>query len=178
MPVFDGIRVTCFGSALALDLATMVLSDNGAEVVRVEPPGGDPHREQAGWRRWNRGARSIVLDPSAVAGRGTAAALVARADVLLEAWRPGEAPAWGLEHPDLDHLGGGRLVHCGISSFGRTGPLSWIPPYDGAVEARAGTAGALGTYMRRDPPAYRARPNPSYAAAMVAVQSVSAALIV
>ena len=95
MPVFDGIRVSCFGSALALDLATMVLSDNGAEVVRVEPPGGDPRREQAAWRMWNRGARSIVLDPSAVADRGTAAALVARADVLLEAWRPGEAAAWG-----------------------------------------------------------------------------------
>ena len=173
MPVFDGIRVTCFGSALALDLATMVLSDNGAEVTRVEPPGGDPRRDQPAWRMWNRGARSVVLDPDVPADREAAAALVERSDVLLEAWRPGEAARWGLEEP-----GDGRLVHCGLSSFGRSGPLAWIPPYDGAVEARAGTAGDLGGYMRRDAPAYRARPNPSYAAAMVAVQSVSAALLV
>ena len=61
MPVFDGIRVICFGSCLAVDLATMILSDNGAEVVRVEAPGGDPRRALPAWRMWNRGARSIAL---------------------------------------------------------------------------------------------------------------------
>jgi crotonobetainyl-CoA:carnitine CoA-transferase CaiB-like acyl-CoA transferase len=177
MPVFDGIRVICFGSALALDLATMILSDNGAEVTRVEEPGGDPRRARPAWRMWNRGARSVVLDPDAAADRAAAVALTGRTDVLLEAWRPGEADRWGLADPGTAP-GTERLVHCSVTAFGRSGPLAWIPPYDGAVEAKSGTAADLGRYMRREVPAYRARPNPSYAAAMVAVQAISAALIV
>jgi crotonobetainyl-CoA:carnitine CoA-transferase CaiB-like acyl-CoA transferase len=176
MSVFGGIRVLCFGSALALDLAALVLSDNGAEVVRAEEPGGDPRRALPAWRMWNRGARSITLDQADGPDRAAAQQLAGRADVLLEAWRPGEAAAWG-----LDRAAAGerfpRLVHCSITAFGPAGPLAWLPPYDGVVEAKCGTAADLGRYLHRDDPACRARPNPSYAAAMVAVQAISAALL-
>jgi crotonobetainyl-CoA:carnitine CoA-transferase CaiB-like acyl-CoA transferase len=173
MSVFDGIRVVCFGSALALDLAALVLADNGAAVVRAEEPGGDPRRALPAWRMWNRGTRSIALDQAVSADRAAARALVSRADVLLEAWAPGAAAAWGLDRAGTDE----RLVHCSITAFGPAGPLAWVPAYDGAVEAKSGMAADLGRTMRRDDPAYRARPNPSYAAAMVAVQAISAALI-
>jgi crotonobetainyl-CoA:carnitine CoA-transferase CaiB-like acyl-CoA transferase len=174
MPVFDGMRVICFGSALALDLANMILADNGAEVVRVEEPGGDPRRALPAWRMWNRGTRSIVLDAAAAADRAAAAGLVAGADVLLETWRAGEAAQWDLGAVATR----AELVHCSLTAFGRSGPLAWVPPYDGVVEAKSGTAADLGTYMRRGVPTYRARPNPSYAAAMICVQAIAAALIV
>jgi crotonobetainyl-CoA:carnitine CoA-transferase CaiB-like acyl-CoA transferase len=176
MSVFDGIRVVCFGSALAIDLATLVLADNGAEAVRVEEPGGDPRRVLPGWRMWNRGTRSVTLDHGVDPDRAVAQALASRADVLLEAWRPGEAASWGLRRADTGNRFP-RLVHCSITAFGSAGPLAWLPAYDGVVEAKCGTAADLGRYMHRDDPAYRARPNPSYAAAMVAVQAISAALI-
>jgi crotonobetainyl-CoA:carnitine CoA-transferase CaiB-like acyl-CoA transferase len=174
--VFSGIRVACFGSALALDLAALVLADNGAEVVRVEAPGGDPRRALPAWRMWNRGTQSIALDPAAGPDRAAAQALASRADVLLEAWRPGAAGSWGLDRADTaDRLP--RLIHCSITAFGPAGPLAWVPAYDGVVEAKCGTAADLGRAMHRDDPAYRARPNPSYAAGMVAVQAICGALI-
>ena len=64
MAVLNGIRVVVTGSAAALDMASLLLSDNGAEVIRVEPPGGDTRRTLPAWRLWNRGTRSIVLDPA------------------------------------------------------------------------------------------------------------------
>ena len=70
MAVLDGIRVVVTGSAAALDMASLLLSDNGAEAIRVEPPGGDARRGLPAWRLWNRGARSIVLD-AAIAATGT-----------------------------------------------------------------------------------------------------------
>ena len=176
MSVFDGVRVACFGSALALDLAALVLTDNGAQVVRAEEPGGDPRRDLPAWRMWNRGTQSIVLDPAAAPDRAAAQALVGRADVLLEAWRPGAAAAWGLDRADTRGRFP-RLVHCSVTAFGPAGPLAWLPAYDSVVEAKCGTALDLGRNMRREGPAYRARPNPSYAAAMVAVQAISAALL-
>ena len=176
MSVFDGVRVACFGSALALDLAALVLTDNGAQVVRAEEPGGDPRRDLPAWRMWNRGTQSIVLDPAAAPDRAAAQALVGRADVLLEAWRPGAAAVWGLDGAETRGRFP-RLVHCSVTAFGPAGPLAWLPAYDSVVEAKCGTALDLGRNMRREDPAYRARPNPSYAAAMVAVQAIAAALI-
>lgn len=176
MPVFDGIRVVCFSSSLAMDLATMVLTDNGAEVIRVEDPGGDPRRSLPAWRMWNRGARSVVLDPTKGEDRASAEDLVRGSDVLLESWRPSDTARWGLQPEGVTDKFP-RLIHCSVTAFGRRGPLAWLPAYDGVVEAKSGTAFDLGRYMHRDEPTYRARPNASYAAAMVAVQAISAALI-
>src|SRR5580692_7813691 len=92
------------------------------------------------------------------------------------AWRPGAAAVWGLDGAETRGRFP-RLVHCSVTAFGPAGPLAWLPAYDSVVEAKCGTALDLGRYMRREDPAYRARPNPSYAAAMVAVQAIAAALI-
>ena len=69
-------------------------------------------------------------------------------------------------------------MHCTVTAFGRSGELSWLPPYDGVVEARSGANVDLGVTLGRETPAYRARPNPSYGAANIAVQSIAAALLV
>ena len=177
MAVLDGIRVVVTGSAAALDMASLLLSDNGAEVIRVEPPGGDTRRGLPAWRLWNRGARSIVLDPSVAADRDAATALIDTADVLLEAQGGAAGLGWSFGYQALAARNPG-LVHCTVTAFGRSGELSWLPPYDGVVEARSGANVDLGVTLGRETPAYRARPNPSYGAANIAVQSIAAALLV
>ena len=175
--VLNGIRVVVTGSAAALDMASLLLSDNGAEVIRVEPPGGDTRRGLPAWRLWNRGTRSIVLDPSVAADRDAASALIDTADVLLEAQGGAAGLGWSFGYQSLAARNPG-LVHCTVTAFGRSGELSWLPPYDGVVEARSGANVDLGMTLARETPAYRARPNPSYGAANIAVQSIAAALLV
>ena len=177
MAVLDGIRVVVTGSAAALDMASVLLSDNGAEVIRVEPPGGDIRRGLPAWRLWNRGARSIVLDPSAATDRAAADALVEGADVLLEAQGGASGLGWSFDYHELAARHPG-LVHCTVTAFGPVGELSWLPLYDGVVEARCGANVDLGVTLGRDTPAYRARPNPSYATGNIIVQSIAAALLV
>ena len=177
MAVLDGIRVVVTGSAAALDMASLLLSDNGAEVIRVEPPGGDARRGLPAWRLWNRGARSIVLDPAVAADRDAGGALVDTADVLLEAQGGAAGLGWSFGYEGLAGRNPG-LVHCTVTAFGRSGELSWLPPYDGVVEARSGANVDLGATLGRETPAYRARPNPSYATANIVVQSIAAALLV
>src|ERR1700722_4507444 len=175
--VLDGIRVVVTGSAAALDMASLLLSDNGAEVIRVEPPGGDARRGLPAWRLWNRGARRIVLDPAVAGGRGPASALIDTSDVLVEAQGGAAGLGWSFGYAGLAGRNPG-LVHCTVTAFGRTGELSWLPPYDGVVEARSGANVDLGVMLGRETPAYRARPNPSYATANIVVQSIAAALLV
>jgi crotonobetainyl-CoA:carnitine CoA-transferase CaiB-like acyl-CoA transferase len=175
--VLDGIRVVVTGSATAVDMASLLLSDNGAEVIRVEPPGGDARRRLPAWRLWNRGAHSIVLDAAVTADRIAIDALVDTADVLLEVQGGAAGLGWSFSYDVLAARNPG-LVHCTVTAFGRSGELSGLPPYDGVVEARSGANVDLGTTLERGAPAYRARPNPSYATANIVVQSVAAALLV
>ncbi len=74
---------------MAGPLATMVLADNGAEVIKVEPPEGDPARDLPAFQTWNRGKKSIVLDLKTDEGREQATELVRSADVVVTAFRPG-----------------------------------------------------------------------------------------
>ena len=138
MAVLDGIRVVVTGSAAALDMASLLLSDNGAEAIRVQPPGGDARRGLPAWRLWNRGARSIVLDAAVAADRDTADTLIDTADVLLEAQGGAAGLGWSFGYQALSPRGNAGLVHCTVTAFGRSGELSWLPPYDGVVEARSG----------------------------------------
>jgi crotonobetainyl-CoA:carnitine CoA-transferase CaiB-like acyl-CoA transferase len=175
--VLDGIRVVVTGSATALDMASLLLADNGAEVIRVEPPGGDARRSLPAWRLWNRGTRSVVLDPAVAADRTSAGTLIDAADVLLEVQGGAASLGWSFSYDVLAARNPG-LVHCTVTAFGPSGELSGLAPYDGVVEARSGANVDLGNTLARDTPAYRARPNPSYATANIVVQSIAAALLV
>src|SRR5215216_7872531 len=90
-----GIRVIDFGQYIAGPLAGMLLADQGADVIRVDPPGGPRWRTPAN-ATWNRGKRSIVLDLSAEGDRATAQTLIAGADVIVEGFRPGVMDRLGL----------------------------------------------------------------------------------
>ena len=131
------MRVLELGSGMAGALAGMLLAENGAEVIRVEPPGGDRERERPGSLVWHRGKRSVVLDLRDAKDRERFVALAATADGLIETLGPGEAERLGVGYATL---GGSapRLVYLSITGFGERGPLRDLPGYEGVLAAVSG----------------------------------------
>ena len=98
---FEDLRVLDLSWGMAGPMTTMFLADNGADVIRIEPPDGDPFAQQTGYRVWNRGKRSAVLDVRQTAGREALLALAQGADVVLDSFRPGVMERLGLGHATL-----------------------------------------------------------------------------
>jgi len=172
-PALDDIRVLDCTWGLAGAVTTMVLADNGAEVVKLEPPGGDPQRALPAFAQWHRGKRSVVADLGTEEGRLQAQGLAARADVVVTAWHPGVAERLGLGYDQLAGQNPG-LVHCSITGFGPTGPYAHLKGYEAVVAAKAGTM----AYDDADRPRFAAIPGGSFAAAQGALQGILAALYV
>ncbi len=118
-----GLTVLDFSWGMPGALCTLVMADYGADVIKVEPPGGDPFRFQPAWISWNRGKKGIVLDLGTTEGRAQAIELIAAADVLVESFRPGDMADWGLAYDTLSQLYP-RLIYCSITGFGQKGPLA------------------------------------------------------
>jgi crotonobetainyl-CoA:carnitine CoA-transferase CaiB-like acyl-CoA transferase len=102
----DGLRVIEFSHMVMGPTCGMILADLGAEVIKIEPPGGDKTRRMTGvgvgfFRTFNRNKKSVVLDIDAPAGRDTAIELIGRSDIVLENFRPGRMAALGLDHASL-----------------------------------------------------------------------------
>src|SRR3954452_24973714 len=116
--VLSGIRVLDLSSGIAGPVTGMLLSDHGADVIKIEPPGGDPKRGTPGYDVWLRGRRSAVLDLTTRDGRVAVAAVAECADVVLENFGPGGAEALGIDAPTL-LARNRRLIHCSISAYGR-----------------------------------------------------------
>ena len=170
----DGITVVDFSQSLAGALATMFLADTGAEVVTVEPPGGDPLREHPAYLQWRRGQKSVALDLKSEEGRETARLLAARADAVIEAFRPGVAERLGVGYKALAAENPG-LVYAAIRGFGERGPYAGLKAYEGIVAAKAGLL--LGRRpWRREGPMFDAIPRMTLGAAHLAAQGVLAAL--
>ncbi len=153
-----GILVADCSTVLAGPFCTMLLADLGAEVIKVEPPDGDGTRgwgppwvgdEAAGTRTAayylavNRNKRSIRLDLKRPAGSEVLRRLLARADVLVENFRPGGLARLGFDEATLEALNP-RLVHLAISGFGPSGPDADRPGYDFVVQAMAGLMSITG----------------------------------
>jgi CoA:oxalate CoA-transferase len=140
----EGINVLDITTFLAGPLLTRSLADLGADVVKVEPPGGDLTRSRPGsphsplWLNVHRGRRSVVLDLKSVAGRDVFLALADQADVVAENFRAGVSDRLGIG-AELLRERNPRLVHASITGFGTGGPLGDQLAIDGAVQALAGT---------------------------------------
>jgi crotonobetainyl-CoA:carnitine CoA-transferase CaiB-like acyl-CoA transferase len=171
----DGLRVVDLSQTLPGALAGQLLADFGAEVVLVEPSGGSRLRRHPAFPFWARGRRSAVVDLNDPGDRDVVCTLAARADVLLETWRPGVAERLGLGYDDLAAVNP-QLVVTSITGFPATGPYRDVQGYEGLVMARAGALGQFGPLTRRAGPAYVATPYASYGAAHNAVQGTLAAL--
>ena len=170
-----GLTVLDFSLGMPGALCTLVMADYGAEVIKVEPPGGDPFRFQPAWISWNRGKKGIVLDLSTTAGREHAIQLAGAADVLVESFRPGDMADWGLAYDTLSQLYP-RLVYCSITGFGQKGPLRRVKGYEGVVAAKAGRMLNLQGQPTRDGPVYSAVSTGSWHASQAAVRGIIGAL--
>ncbi len=153
-----------------------MLADFGAEVVRVEPPGGDPLWDEPVALLVHRGKRSVAVDLGRADGRDELLRIVGGSDVVLEALDPGEPERLGIDAHALTGAHPG-LVHCSISGFGATGPLAGLPADDALVMARAGVfRDQPGRHRGAGRPVFRNTREPSFGAAMLAVEAVLAAL--
>jgi formyl-CoA transferase len=145
----EGILVIELGTVLTAPLAGMMLADLGARVIKVEHPnGGDPFRRHAGklysphFSSYNRNKESIQLDLQSAAGKADLLTLLARADVLLENYRPGVMARLGLTEAALEDINP-RLVWCSITGFGTEGPYRDRPCYDAVALGLSGLASLM-----------------------------------
>ena len=147
----DGVVVIETSSFLTGPFASMMLADLGADVIKVEPPGGDGFRKfghnrggyGASWTNANRSKRSIVIDLKTSAGITRLKRLIGRADVLVENWRPRVSASLGLGHEVLEKINP-RLIRLSITGFGDTGPLANAPAFDSLIQGRTGLVAAEG----------------------------------
>jgi formyl-CoA transferase len=143
-----GLTVLEVASYVSGPFAAMLLSDLGAEVIKIEPPEGDPFR---GWGKsdysatfgsLNRNKRSVVLDLKTQAGRESLCQLAVRADILVENFRPGTLVRMGLGYDRLRAVNE-RLIYCSISGFGAQGPYRDYPGYDTIGQGMGGLLSLL-----------------------------------
>ncbi|MDY7574390.1 CoA transferase [Actimicrobium sp. CCI2.3] len=142
----DGIRVIDLSRILGGPYCGQILGDHGADVLKIEPPGGDDTRTwgppfedgvASYYLAINRNKRGMRLDFSEEAGRATLLGLLADADVLIENFKTGTLERWGLG-ADVLATQFPRLVHCRVTGFGASGPLGALPGYDAAIQAMSG----------------------------------------
>ena len=172
--IFDGIRIIDLTQGMAGPLATMIFADYGAEVIRLEPPGGDPCWDLPAYRLWNRGKKSVELDWSSEQGREQARSLLQGADIFIESLRPGAAGGLGLGYAEMAQANP-ALIYFSLSAFGQEGPYRDLKLYDGIVNAKTGRMREQ-VGWQRGRPTYRAVNDTSYHTAMFTVQSLIAAL--
>src|SRR5271169_3343665 len=172
----NGLVVLDFSWGMAGGLATAVLADFGAEVIKIEPPAGDPFRSHPAWIAWNRGKKSAVVDLKTAQGRIQAQRLAEQADVVLESFRPGVAHRLGIDHAALSAINP-RLVYGSISGWGQQGPLSRVAGYEGAVAARSGRMTDFEGQMNREGPTYTAVQVATWAASQAAVRGMLASIL-
>ena len=175
-----GIRVVDLSQYIPGPFATRLLADLGAEVIKIEPPAGDPMRRfmhhgdgpSPLYRHLNRGKRVARIDLKGSAGGEQLRRLLCDADVLLESFRPGVLARLGLDRVTLQRLNP-RLVHCALSGFGQQGPYRDRAGHDLTYCA---AAGLLSNQPTDQQPTIGYPPVADHAGAMQAVTAILAAL--
>ena len=157
----EGVRVLDLTRNLAGPFCTMLLGDLGADVVKIEQPGrGDDTRawtppewggHSAVYLAANRNKRSLAVDLDGEEGQAIARALAARADVVVESFRPGSLAKRGLDYPSVAAVND-RVVYCSITAYGSRGPKRDLPGYDPVLQAETGIMDLTG---RADEPPVR-----------------------
>jgi crotonobetainyl-CoA:carnitine CoA-transferase CaiB-like acyl-CoA transferase len=152
--LLNGIKVVSFCHFLQGPAAAQYLADMGADVIKVEPPGGAHERHWSGANVYvegvsgfflcaNRNKRSIAIDLKSDAGKEVARRIISEADVVMENFRPGVFAKLGFDQQTLDALNP-NLIFASASGFGATGPMAQKPGQDILIQARSGLIGATG----------------------------------
>jgi crotonobetainyl-CoA:carnitine CoA-transferase CaiB-like acyl-CoA transferase len=176
-----GIRVLDVTQVMAGPFCAMQLCDMGADVIKVEPPGGDSSRRMAGARgsdspsfnAVNRGKRGIVLDLKTAAAQAAFRRLLARTDILIENYRPGVMRAFGLDYESVapDFPG---LVYASISGYGASGPDARKGGFDLVAQGVSGIMSVTGE--PGGPPVKAGPPITDLGAGLFALAAILAAL--
>ena len=149
----DGLRVLDQTQVMAGPFCAMLLADMGADVIKIEPPGGENTRGMdlelapgvsAPFLAVNRNKRGMVLDLKQPRGAAILKKLVATADILIENYRPGVARRLGVDYATLAAINP-RLIYCSISGFGQTGPYADRGGYDLIAQGMSGIMSATGS---------------------------------
>src|SRR5690348_6925417 len=180
----NGIRIIDVTQMISGPMATMILADQGADVIKIEPPGvGDLTRALAGRRHSvsptfavaNRNKRSVVIDLKQPRGVEVLKRLVAQADLFVQNFRPGTADRMGIGETALREVKP-NLVYVSISGFGETGPYVHKRTYDPVIQALSGLAS-----IQADPESGRPKMLriivPDKVTALTAAQAMTAALL-
>jgi crotonobetainyl-CoA:carnitine CoA-transferase CaiB-like acyl-CoA transferase len=177
----DGIRVVDATQVISGPLATRILADQGADVIKIEPPSGDILRHMGGvaglsptFATTNRSKRSLALDLKKPEGLEVLKKLVARADVFVQNQRPGAAERMGLGEKALRQVNA-RLVYVSICGFGETGPYAHKRVYDPIIQGMSGLAEIQGGLGGR--PRLVRVIVPDKVTALTASQNITAALL-
>jgi len=172
-PVLNGLRVLELAQGIAGQYLGQLLADQGADVLKVEPPAGGDYRRCPQFHVWNRGKRSATADASTEAGRDYLRALAVRADVLVSDLPAGEAEARRLDYGSLsvDNRG---LVYAWLPPYGESGPFAQTPGDDALASALGGMYAAQPSLNGE--PVMITIPIASYTAALLAASGVCSAL--
>ena len=179
----DGVKVIDFTTMIAGPYGTMILADQGADVVKVEAPLRSDHVRRAGYGQRhfsaafvnnNRNKRSISVDAKSAAGRQVVLDLARRADVFVQNFRPGVMARLGLDYDDLKAVKP-DIVYVSMSGWGEAGPLAHKPVYDPIIQALSGLA-TVQAGSDSDRPRLIRTILPDKLTGITAAQAVSAAL--
>jgi formyl-CoA transferase len=152
MKALEGLRVIDFTQAMAAPFCTMNLADLGAEVIKLEPPEGEPTRREGALRKnghgaqfvaINRNKKSFTADLKRPEGVAIVHRLVRTADVFVQNYRPGVAERLGVGYAALSAVNP-RLVYCSVSGFGGTGPYAARGGYDLIAQGMSGVISVTG----------------------------------
>ena len=169
----SGVRILDLTTGIAGPLGVLLLAEQGADVLKVEPPGGDPLRSMPGSHVWHRSRRSVTLDLEDPLERERFLGLVAGADVLVESFAPGTMARWGLSYEDLrDRFP--RLVFASAPAYPAASRHAGRPGYDALVQARTGLQYEQPGW--RDGPIFLHFPAPSMATCFLVAIGVTTAL--
>lgn len=178
----EGIKVIDLSAFLPGPHLTMMMADHGAEVIRIEPPTGEPNRQigakQAGttvyFRNTHRGKRSVVLDLKRPEAKEILFRLAEQSDVFVESFRPGVMDRLGIGYEAMKARAP-RIVYCSLSAYGQDGPSRDRPTHDMGIQAELGLLAAnLGTDGK---PAMPAIPAADMAVSLMALNGILMALL-
>src|SRR5712692_11257506 len=169
----DGITVVEFSSNLAAAYATMLLAEQGAEAIKIEPRGGDPSRGTSHFHALNRSKRSVCLDLATESGKSAACSLVRLADVVVSGWTLIQAVARGLDYESVRGINPSAIV-LATPPFGFAGPEAGFDTCDELVAARAGITASQ--WARSGNPVALNFPAASYSSAVMGAMAATAAL--
>ena len=180
----DGFRILDLSAVISGPFATMILADQGADVIKLEPPGSGDFTRSAGnqsgglsasFLNNNRNKRSVVLDLKQPEAIEAVKRIAATCDALVQNFRPGVMERLGLGYEDIRQVKP-DIVYCSISGFGEVGPWSHKPVYDPIIQALSGLCSVQGGSDERRPRLIRTIV-PDKVTALTASQAITAGLL-